>query len=287
MGSLDSDDAAKADEKPQHRVQITEAFYLGLYEVTQGQYRQVMGRNPSVFEGPGVDVPAERVSWNDAQEFCRQLSALPAERAAGRLYRLPTEAEWEYACRAGSTGVYPFGDTAAALDEYAWSSANAEKRTHPVGQKTANAWGLYDMLGNVWEWCQDAYDPDEGYYERFEGRLAVDPAGPLGASKRVTRGGCYHGNPRPLRSASRNAILLGYTGGCFGFRLAGSVPFPESEARSPQPSGVGTPPRQVRWRKLRRASRPWNQRRSKPCRFTSSATVFGRSRPPVMRTCHR
>ena len=149
-------------EHPQHRVRITKAFYLGTCEVTQEQYERVMGSNPSCFckNGSGKDqvsgqdtgsFPVEMVSWEDAVEFCRRLSELPGEKSAGRVYRLPTEAEWEYACRAGSSGRYGFGDQERGLGEHGWFSDNSHGKTHPVGQKKPNAWGLYDVHGNVWE----------------------------------------------------------------------------------------------------------------------------------------
>ena len=138
-----------------HKVTLTQPFYLGVYEVTQEQYERVMGKNPSNFKGP--QNPVEKVSWDDAVEFCRKLSELPEEKAAGRIYRLPTEAEWEYACRAGTTTKYSFGDSESELGEYGWFDKNSDRKTHPVGQKQPNKWGLYDMHGNVWEWCSDWY----------------------------------------------------------------------------------------------------------------------------------
>lgn len=139
-----------------HEVTLKQPFKMGVHEVTQDQYEQVMKSNPSKFKG--AENPVDGVSWNDAVEFCRRLSELPAEKAAGRVYRLPTEAEWEYACRAGTTTKYSFGDDNADLSQYGWYTANSEKKTHPVGSRKPNPWGLYDMHGNVFEWCQDWHD---------------------------------------------------------------------------------------------------------------------------------
>jgi formylglycine-generating enzyme required for sulfatase activity len=175
-------------EKPQHRVRITKPFYLGKYPVTQGQYERMTGKNPSYFSksGGGRDkigeedtsqFPVECVSWGDAVEFCKRLSAKEKKE-----YRLPTEAQWEYACRAGSKTRYYFGDDESQLGEYAWFRDNSGGKTHPVGQKKPNAWGLCDVHGHVWEWCQDWY----GEYQ--ENSPADDPTGPATDSYRVLRG---------------------------------------------------------------------------------------------------
>ncbi len=155
MGSPDSDRDAQRDEKPQHRVRIAKPFYLGKYLVTKEQWEAVMGNNPSHFKG--LRNPVECVSWDECQQFLEKLYAKIGTQ--GGKFVLPTEAQWEYACRAGSTSKYCFGDE-ARLGVYAWHSNNSESKTHPVGGKMPNAWGLYDMHGNVWEWCQDWHGTD-------------------------------------------------------------------------------------------------------------------------------
>jgi len=242
MGSPNSDTDGGGDEKPQHRVQITRPFYLGVHEVTQGQYKAVTGANPSRFKGPD-DLPVEMDSWDDAIAFCnglsvkeglkpyynvQRLTAKKGRKPASKLvnarvsipdgegYRLPTEAEWEYACRAGSTTRYSFGDDAASLGEFAWYRDNSVEKTHPVGQKRPNLWGLYDMHGNVWEWCGDGYDA--GYYRQPPG---ADPRGPSQAASRVLRGGSWKSiGPQDARSANRYDIAPGNRDDCLGFRVA-------------------------------------------------------------------
>jgi formylglycine-generating enzyme required for sulfatase activity len=221
MGSTENE-----DEKPPHLVKITRPFYLGDREVTQGQYQAVMGENPSHFKGSD-DLPVEEVSWLDAVSFCNKLGEkegrTPCYRidgdrvsvVAGNGYRLPTEAEWEYACRAGSTTRYPFGDNEAELGEYAWFDGNAGNKTHPVGQKRPNRWGLYDMLGSVWEWCQDGYDA--GYYATSP---PADPPGPSGAPSRVFRGGSWYLNPTRCCPAYRGRFAPVFREDFLGFRLA-------------------------------------------------------------------
>jgi formylglycine-generating enzyme required for sulfatase activity len=180
-----------SDEQPQHKVKITKPFYLQTTEVTQAQWKAVMGDNPSNSKGDGL--PVEQVSWEAAQKFIEKLSA-----KEGVKYRLPTEAEWEYACRAGSTTGFCFGDAQSELGEYAWYKMNSDGKTHPVGMKKPNAWGLYDIHGNVWEWCQDWYD--ENYYKNSP---ADDPQGPGSGSYRVCRGGSWGGDSVFIRSAVR------------------------------------------------------------------------------------
>jgi formylglycine-generating enzyme required for sulfatase activity len=143
------------DEKPVHEVTISQPFYMGTYLVTQEQYEKVMAATPS-FNKAQPKNPVEQVSWFQANEFCKKLSA-----SSGKTVRLPTEAEFEYALRAGTTTEFFFGDDIAALPDYAWFVGNSDKSTHPVGQKKPNPWGLYDMLGNVWQWCSDAAADDK------------------------------------------------------------------------------------------------------------------------------
>jgi formylglycine-generating enzyme required for sulfatase activity len=238
MGSPDDDKDAEAEEKPQHRVRITRPFYLGIYEVTQAQYETVMGENPSWFSATGKGKekvagqstdqhPVEGVSWLDAVRFCNKLSeregmnpfyqikgedvSVPQWKGSG--YRLPTEAEWEYACRAGSKTRFSFGDEQAGLGEHGWFEGNAGFRTHPVGQLVPNGFGLYDMHGNAWEWCWDGYG--ENSYAKSP---ADDPTGPLGAAHRVIRGGSWSNYPRYCRSAYRSWLTPGYR--FSGLRLA-------------------------------------------------------------------
>jgi formylglycine-generating enzyme required for sulfatase activity len=211
-------------EVARHRVRITKPYWLGITGVTQEEYQRVMGSNPSKFQGDPKR-PVEQLFWTDAVEFCRRLSDLPGEKAAKRRYGLPTEAQWEYACRAGNPGPWPFspqsgqlrtGSEEKLLDEYGWFSTNSNGQTHPVGQKRANVFGLYDMLGNVWEWCQDWYDKD--YYAKSR---TTDPVGPSGGSFRVIRGGCWLDPVWLCRSANRYFFEPGKCLHYLGFRVAG------------------------------------------------------------------
>jgi formylglycine-generating enzyme required for sulfatase activity len=191
----------REDEKEHPReVEITRPFFIGVCEVTQEQFQAVMGNNPSKFQGPGHEKhPVERVSWEDAVAFCRKLSELEIEKAAGRAYRLPTEAEWEYAARAGSDSSYTFGEDPRLLDDHAWYAGNAGGTTHPVGQKKPNGWGLYDTYGNVREWCAD-------YYES-------------GSPLRVLRGGSYDDGAGTCRSAARRSSFEKFGDALYGFRV--------------------------------------------------------------------
>jgi formylglycine-generating enzyme required for sulfatase activity len=211
IGSPDSDKNASVGEKPQHRVRITKPFYLGKYLVTQEQWGAVTGSNPSRFKGPKN--PVENVSWDDCQQFFDKLNAKSGP--GGGKFQLPTEAQWEYACRAGSTTRYCFGDEESGLDEYAWYDANSDHKTHPVGEKKQNAWGLYDIHGNVFEWCQDWYD--KGYDANSP---TDDPTGPATGSGRVSRGGGWYDTARYCRSASRRRLTPGNRYFNLGFRVS-------------------------------------------------------------------
>ena len=204
MGSETGD----ADERPVHQVTISRAFYLQKTEVTQAQWQAVMGTNPSSFTACGPSCPVERVSWDDVQQFIERLN-----QATGLQYRLPTEAEWEYAARAGTTGDY--GGT-GVLSQMGWTSENSGNTLHPVGHKQANAWGLHDMHGNVWEWVQDWYDA--GYYARS---LGSDPPGPPTGQYRVLRGGSWLNDASNARSANRYNFTPDHrNSSSVGFRLA-------------------------------------------------------------------
>ena len=197
------------NERPVHEVEISEGFYLGTYEVTQGQWQAVMGDNPSHYEG--IDRPVEMVSYDDAHAFIGRLN----EAAGDSLYRLPTEAEWEYACRAGSRDPWSHGADEDQLGRYAWYSGNNDPSgTKPVGGKRPNGWGLHDMHGNVWEWAQDWFDP--GYYGDSP---RVDPPGPAAGTDRVVRGGKFSNNAAGVRSAYRGANAPGARINTIGLRL--------------------------------------------------------------------
>ncbi len=217
MGSPIEEEGAENDEE-QHQVTIGKDYYLGVTEVTQGQYEKVMGTNPSYFQKRVIRksdssmYPVEQVSWEDAVEFCKKLSDLPEEKKAGRVYRLPTEAEWEYACRAGSKAAYSFGANSKTLGDYAWFGENSGGQ-NLVGEKKANAWGLYDMHGNVWEWCSDWY----GVYPKGS---VSDPSGPSEGSVRVNRGGSWFNVAAFCRSAYRYRNAPSYRSLNVGFRVA-------------------------------------------------------------------
>ena len=199
--------SAASDEQPAHPVTLTQPFYMGKYAVTQEQYAQVIGTHPSHFKGQ--DSPVEQVSWDDAQAFCKK-----AAEHTQQTVRLPTEAEWEYACRAGTRTTYYSGDTDKDLARVAWYAANSNNTTHPVGQKEPNVFGLYDVHGNVWQWCQDWYGED--FYGKSE---AENPQGPAQGAYRVLRGGSWFFIPICCRSARRGWFDPGDRGRFIGFRV--------------------------------------------------------------------
>jgi len=221
MGSPENESKRKNNEGPQHQVTVG-SFYMGKYEVTQKEYQEIMGKNWSNFMGDNLLV--ESVSWFDAIEYCNKRSLkeglTPAYTRDGdnnvtwnrdaNGYRLPTEAEWEYACRAGTTTAYHTG--ADISDNTGWYSANSGRKTHPVGQKPANAWGLYDMHGNVWEWCWD-------WYGDYSSGSQTDPMGASSGTAHVLRGGAWLDYARDVRSASRVYSAPRERGLSFGFRL--------------------------------------------------------------------
>jgi formylglycine-generating enzyme required for sulfatase activity len=229
MGAFENEPGSRANEYPRHPVVVSDGFYLGMHPVTQAQYRLVTGTNPSHFDpaaGGGPDHPVERVSWEDAVAFCRLLSARPEERAAGRAYRLPTEAEWEYACRAGETAAFTFGrklspaqaNVGGAYRPDGTPAPPAVGRTTPVGAYPANNYGLFDVHGNVWEWVDDWYD--EAAYATATLR---DPKGPAAGEFKVVRGGCWRSQPASCRAAYRNALVPNNRDPYTGFRVAAAI----------------------------------------------------------------
>jgi len=214
MGSSESEAGRYKNEGPQHEVRLTEGFWLGETPCTQALWQAVMGENPSHFVGP--DLPVERVSWKDCQEFFNRLNQRVPELQA----RLPSEAEWEYACRGGTTTATWVGDLtlgndnrAPELEKIAWYYANSGRTTHPVRTKAVNPWGLYDILGNVWEWCQDWVGP-------YDGVVKSNPIGPAVGSNRVLRGGARNGYARDVRAACRFVFEPGTRDSRVGFRVA-------------------------------------------------------------------
>ena len=231
MGSPSTEEGRWDNEGPQTQVHLSKGFFMGKFEVTQEEYLAIAGRNPFVSSGQ-LKLPVERVSWNDATRYCRNLTQ--RELDAGRLqsgasYRLPTEAEWEYACRAGTATRFSYGDDPdyVSLGNYAWYSRTDGGGTHPVGQKLPNPWGLYDMHGNVWEWCQD------WYWRWLPGGSRTNWTGPDRGENRVVRGGRFLNNAKDCRSAFRRGLdyrhptppmifhapKSGQRDGSFGFRV--------------------------------------------------------------------
>ena len=210
MGSAADEPDRGDDEGPQTRVTLTQNFFLGATDVTQGQYEAIMGTNPSDFKAVGKDAPVDSVSWSDAMAFCQKLT--DRERAAGLLpsgyiFTLPTEAQWEYACRAGTAEAY-VGDPA----EMSWYGDNSGGKTHPVATKLPNAWGLYDMSGNVYQWCID-------WYGKYPGGSVQDWTGPATGKFHVLRGGSWYYTVLYCRSAYRD-YDPGFVGNFFGLRVA-------------------------------------------------------------------
>jgi formylglycine-generating enzyme required for sulfatase activity len=213
------DDRGEDEEKPAHKVQVS-AFYMDVAEVTQQSFQSLMGTAPAKFQG--TDRPVERVDWERAVRYCNMRSLREGLKPCYDLktlkcdfeadgYRLPTEAEWEYACRAGSPARYAFGDDAAKLGDAGWFKGNAAGATHPVRQRSPNAWGLHDMHGNVWEWCNDFYA--EGHAAGGEAR---DPRGPAAGDQCVLRGGSWFSGAESCRSASRRGETPRFADACFG-----------------------------------------------------------------------
>jgi formylglycine-generating enzyme required for sulfatase activity len=202
MGAGEDEPGAKPHERPRHAVRISRPFYISIFPVTQGQYEKLMGQNPSFFSkghGGGADLPVDSVTFADAERFCRKLEAVRDEQINGRKYRLPTEAEWEYACRAGTATAYSCGPALSERDAHHKEKiGTGQGKPDPVGQHPANPWGLYDMHGNVAEWVSDLYD--EYYYFDSPG---VDPKGPAQGAMRVVRGGSWADSATDCRSAAR------------------------------------------------------------------------------------
>ena len=218
MGSNSGTDPDRFSDEVPHRVTLTRGFWLLDHEVTQREYSWVTGKTPSYFQGDAAR-PVEQVSWDDAVAFCKSLTDL--DRAQGRIradqaYRLPTEAEWEYAARAGSTGARYTVDgknVVESLDLIAWHTGNSGSTTHAVKELKPNAWGLYDMMGNVWEWCSD-------WYGAYPSGSVTDPTGPSSGSFRVLRGGSWSFGARGVRSAVRGGSVPGHRSLNLGFRPA-------------------------------------------------------------------
>ena len=202
-------------------VTITRDYWIGKYEVTQGEFAAVLGRNPSHFRGD-LNRPVEKLSFFDASNYCATITL--REREAGRLpagyeYRLPSEGEWEYACRAGATNLYGFGDDASVAEQFAWTAENSDAATHPVGLKRPNAWGLFDTHGNVWEWCSDWFEP-------YPAAPLTDPVGPATSKFKLFKGGGWNQDLEYGRASSR--FMMSPSNGIHfvGFRLALGRPLP-------------------------------------------------------------
>jgi formylglycine-generating enzyme required for sulfatase activity len=207
MGSP-AGEGGRDNDEVRHQVTLSKGFWMGKYGVTQRQWERVMGNNPSKFTG--ARNPVEQVSWEDCQAFVQKLNEVYGSTVQGSRFRLPTEAEWEYACRAGTTGAY-----AGDLDAMGWYGQNSGNSSHPAGQKKPNAWGLYDMHGNVCAWCQD-------WYGDYPTGSVMDPTGPGFGWGRVNRGGCWNNGPESCRSAERGCYEPGGRDDRLGLRLVRS-----------------------------------------------------------------
>lgn len=228
-GSFEMGSKGKEETDQQlHRVQVS-AFLMDKYPVTQEEYEKRMGKNPSLNKGPRH--PVEQIRWRDAVLYCNARSQTEGLRPAYNTntwecrfeangYRLPTEAEYEYALRAGTRTIFHCGDSAEVLKQFAWFRANSSRGPHPVGEKPPNAWGLYDLVGNVWEWCNDYYQED--YYQHSPER---DPRGPAKGQDRVVRGGCWNSKPDYCRAAYRSFETPVYTDICFAKDMNGQIGF--------------------------------------------------------------
>ena len=210
MGSPPSEKARNVDEEPIRRIKISRPFYIGRYEITQAEWKAVMGQILSNFQGS--DLPVDGIPWSSAAEFCQRLSEREHE-----TFRLPTEAEWEYACRAGTVTTYSFGGDPSSLTQFAWYSGNSRHKTHPVGRKKPNAFGLYDMHGNVWEWCSD-------WYNEYPVDPIIDPTGPSDGSSRILRGGSWFCTLDLCRSANRGWNTPTIRDDDVGFRIVMDCP---------------------------------------------------------------
>jgi formylglycine-generating enzyme required for sulfatase activity len=262
MGSP-PDEEKSNDEERQHKVTLTRDFYMGIYEVSQAEYQAVIGTNPSVFQGDRVAErhpktnriirdgdsshhPVESVSWKSAVLFCDKLSEMADEKAAERRYRLPTEAEWEYACRAGAPSAFSFGETPGDLESVAWFDRNSNRVTHACGQKAANKFGLFDMHGNVAEWCFDWHAANI-----YDDAPILDPSGPETGKYRVVRGGHWKGEWHTLRCAARSKQMpqfpegSGSDAGLIGFRvICETVETAKNKGLADRAINAAKPPRQ-------------------------------------------
>ena len=210
MGSPPLEYSRANDEGPVRRVTISTPFYMGRHEITHAQWTAVMGYSLDSFKE--LEFPVDSIDWSNAMDFCRKLSEKLSE-----TFRLPTEAQWEHACRAGSSTPYSFPGNSSSLDQYAWFNSNSKHKTHPAGQKKPNAFGLYDMHGNVWEWCSDWYDD-------YPVDSTVDPTGPREGSSRILRGGSWFCTPGPCRSANRGWNTPEIRHDDVGFRIVLTCP---------------------------------------------------------------